>query len=120
MLFNRSAYSAGPTSQNNSKLNHGSIENGSAAFDLPPEGQKKERWAVSCPYAYIGPWRGSYRTLSGIDVDVGRRGMTGMDMRELEIRQVPEFRNVIWCILEPRFPSNAFAARNVAAGAAAA
>ena len=27
-----------------------------------------------------------YRTLSGIDMDVGRCGMTGMDMRELEIR----------------------------------
>ena len=28
---------------NNSKLDFGSIENGCAAFDLPPEGQKKER-----------------------------------------------------------------------------
>jgi hypothetical protein len=27
-----------------------------------------------------------YRTLSGIDGDVGRRCMTGMDMRELKIR----------------------------------
>ena len=33
--------------QNNSKVNFGSIENGCAAFDLPPEGQKKERWAIS-------------------------------------------------------------------------
>ena len=74
------------TSQNNSKSDRGSIENGYAAFDLPPQGSKKERWAISCPYAYIGPWRGSYRTLSGIDVDVGRRGMEGMDMMELEIR----------------------------------
>ena len=30
-------------SLNNSKLDRGSIENGSAAFDLPPEGPKKER-----------------------------------------------------------------------------
>ena len=33
--------------QNNSKVDFGSIENGCAAFDLPPEGQKKERWAIS-------------------------------------------------------------------------
>ena len=32
---------------NNSKLDLGSIENGCAAFDLPPEGQKKEHWAIS-------------------------------------------------------------------------
>ena len=31
---------------NNSKLDLGSIENGCAAFDLPPEGPKKERWAI--------------------------------------------------------------------------
>ena len=27
------------------EIDHGSIENGSAASDLPPEGSKKERWA---------------------------------------------------------------------------
>ena len=30
----------------------------------------------------------SHSTLSGINRDVGRRGMTGMDMRELEIRPI--------------------------------
>ena len=43
------------TIQNNSKVDFGSIENGCAAFDLPPEGQEKERWENSWPMAQ-GPW----------------------------------------------------------------
>ena len=31
----------------NSELDFVSIENGCTAFDLPPEGPKKERWAIS-------------------------------------------------------------------------
>ena len=40
------------TLQNNSKLDFGSLENGCAAFDLPPEGLKKECWASSWPMAH--------------------------------------------------------------------
>ena len=40
-------------------------------------------WAMALPRPAM---EREYRTLSGIDVDVGRRGMTGIDMRELEIR----------------------------------
>ena len=33
---------------------HGSIENGSAASDLPPEGSKKKRWADLAHLAHFG------------------------------------------------------------------
>ena len=37
-----------------SKIEHGSIENGSAVSDLPPEGPKKERWADLAHLAHFG------------------------------------------------------------------
>ena len=42
-----------------SKIDFGSIQNGSAAPDLPPEGPKKERWAISCAYAYLDAFSNS-------------------------------------------------------------
>ena len=41
------------SSKNNSKLDLGSTKNGCAAFDLPPEGPKKERWANSWRSAHL-------------------------------------------------------------------
>ena len=43
----------GQVRQKNLKIGLGSIQNGPAAPDLPPEGSKKERWAISCPSAYL-------------------------------------------------------------------
>ena len=39
--------------KNNSKLDLGTIKNGSAASDLRPEGPKKERWVDLCKISMI-------------------------------------------------------------------
>ena len=54
-------------------------------FDTPALAIRQGR-RIQSLRAFRRAMEREYRTLSGTDVDVGRCGMTGMNMRELEIR----------------------------------